>query len=163
MKRMCRACGKGELVSVRERVHYTGSGLPNVWLENVEVRRCPACKEHVVVLFAVEHLHRAIALAVAKKSSRLTGVEARFLRKVLGFSGVDFARHLGVDPTVLSKWENDALPIGEQSDRLLRLMGVHGRPIEEYPLEKLADIDSNSRESAKINLRVSGRDWQAVA
>ncbi len=163
MKRKCRACGKGDLVSGRERVNYTDSGLPNVWLDNVEVRRCPMCKEHVVIISAVEHLHRAIALAVTMKPSRLTGMEVRFLRKILGFSGVDFARHVGVDPTILSKWENDALPIGEQSDRLLRMMVVHGRPIEEYPLEKLANIDSNSHEPAKINLRVSGREWQAVA
>ncbi len=63
MKRTCRDCGKGELVGGRERVHYTDSGLPNVWLDNVEVRRCPVCKEHVVIILAVEHLHRAIELA----------------------------------------------------------------------------------------------------
>ena len=163
MKKVCRACGKSELVSSHERVHYVASGLPNVWLENVEVRRCPLCNEHVDVIPRVENLHRAIGLAVVKKPSRLTGTEVRFLRKLLGYSGTDFAKPMGVDATVISKWENDQLPIGEQSDRLLRMMVVHGRPIEEYPLDTLAEIDSKSHEPAHVDLRIAGREWKPAA
>ena len=163
MKRKCRACEKGELVSSRERVHYLASGLPNVWLDGIEVRRCPACKEHVEVIPSIERLHRAIGLVVVKKPARLTGAEVRFLRKLLGYSGADFARHIGVDPTVVSKWEHDQQPIGEQSDRLLRMMVAHGRPLDEYPLDRLAEIDPKSHEPAYVDLRVSGREWLPTA
>jgi DNA-binding transcriptional regulator YiaG len=111
----------------------------------------------------VEKLHRAIGLVVVRKPARLTGAEVRFLRKLLGYSGADFARHIGVDPTVVSKWENDQQPIGEQSDRLLRMMVAHGRPLEEYPLDKLAEIDPKSHEPAYVDLRVSGREWLPTA
>jgi putative zinc finger/helix-turn-helix YgiT family protein len=163
MKRNCRACGKGELMSFRERVRYVASGLPNVWLDGIEVRRCSVCKEQVEVIPSVEKLHRAIGLVVVKKPARLTGAEVRFLRKLLGYSGADFARHIGVDPTVVSKWENDQQPIGEQSDRLLRMMVVHGHPLEAYPLDKLAEIDPKSHEPAHVDLRVSGREWLPTA
>jgi transcriptional regulator with XRE-family HTH domain len=35
-------------------------------------------------------------------------------------TGEQFASHLGVDKTTLSKWENDRDPVGEPSDRLIR-------------------------------------------
>jgi len=85
----------------------------------------------------VEQLHRAIALAVARKPARLTGPEVRFLRKVLGWSGVDFARHIGVSPEIVSKWENDREAIGAANDRLLRLLVANSEPVSHYPVEEL--------------------------
>jgi hypothetical protein len=37
-------------------------------------------------------------MAVIAKRSRLTAAEVKFLRKYLGWSGADFARHMGVAP-----------------------------------------------------------------
>jgi DNA-binding transcriptional regulator YiaG len=50
--------------------------------------------------------------------SGFTGEEVRFLRKSLGWSGSDFAKHMGVAEETVSRWENDAAPIGPQADRL---------------------------------------------
>jgi DNA-binding transcriptional regulator YiaG len=54
--------------------------------------------------------------------------EVRFLRKHLGWSGADFAAHMGVDPTTVSAWENERKPFGTSSDRLLRLIVARQAP-----------------------------------
>lgn len=80
----------------------------------------------------IEQLHRAIALGVVAKRPRLTAAEIRFLRKYLGWSGAAFAKHMGVTPESVSRWENDREQMGAVADRLLRLMVVTRAPVSEY-------------------------------
>lgn len=146
----CDACGK-PMTSARENYSYTASGLPYVTLVGVEVRRCKACGEHEVVIPKIEQLHRAIAHGVVAKRTRLTAAEIRFLRKYLGWSGADFAKHMGVTPESVSRWENDRDQMGPVADRLLRLMVVTRAPVADYELDTLAELED---ESAPLRLRV---------
>ena len=114
---------------------YAASGLPYVTLVGVEVRRCAACGDHEVVIPKIEQLHRTIAMAVVEKRSRLTAAEIRFLRKYLGWSGVDFARHMGVTAESVSRWENDREQMAAVADRLLRLMVVTQASVSDYSLD----------------------------
>jgi putative zinc finger/helix-turn-helix YgiT family protein len=135
----CAACGK-PMTTARENYSYTASGLPQVTLARVEVRRCKACGEHEVVIPRIEQLHRVIARAVIGKRSRLTAAETRFLRKYLGWSGADFARHMGVTAESVSRWENNREKMGPVADRLLRLMVANKAPVSEYPIAALAEL-----------------------
>lgn len=163
MGKKCRTCGKAELATRAETYLYTESGLPNVVLVGVDVRRCPACGHHELVLPRVVDLHRTIAHTVIHKPARLSGSEVRFLRKYLGWSGADFARHIGVDPSTVSNWETDKEPIGPSSDRALRLMVAHGSPVEEYPLDELTKIENERRPPIEIRVAPRARGWEAVA
>jgi putative zinc finger/helix-turn-helix YgiT family protein len=157
----CPECGE-PMTSARENYSYTASGLPYVTLVGVEVRRCKACGEHEVVLPKIEQLHRAIALAVISKHARLTAAEIRYLRKYLGWSGADFARHMGVTPESVSRWENEREQMGAVADRLLRLMVATKAPVSEYPLDALADLED---EATPLRLRVEPArgGWRAEA
>ena len=75
-----------------------------------------------------ENLMRALALAVIRKPYRLRGEEVRFLRKFLRMTGEELPRLLHVDKTTLSKWEHSEDPVGDQSDRLLRLIALGWGP-----------------------------------
>jgi len=163
MSKKCRTCGKAEMSPGTETYLYTESGLPNVVLVGVEVRRCPSCGHHDLVLPRVTELHRTIADAVIHKRARLSGPEVRFLRKYLGWSGVDFARHVGVDPSTVSNWENDKDPIGPTSDRLLRLMVAHGAQVEDYALEELTKIENERTPPVEVRLRPKARGWEPIA
>ncbi len=163
MNKKCRTCGKGELTSRVETHLYTESGLPHVALVGVEVRRCPSCGHHEVVLPRVTELHRTIAHAVIHKPARLSGAEVRFLRKSLGWSGVDFAERMGVDPSTVSSWENDKDPIGPTSDRLLRLMVARGTPVEDYSLDDLLKIDNERRPPIEVRISPKGKGWERLA
>lgn len=155
----CPSCSK-PMTSVRENYNYAASGLPYITLVGVEVRRCKACGEHEVVIPKIELLHRTIALAVVAKRPRLTALEVRFLRKYLGWSGADFASHMGVTPESVSRWENDREKMSPVADRLLRLMVVTTSPVSEYSLDSLAELED---EATPVRLRVQSakEGWRA--
>lgn len=156
MRKACRDC-KGEIRSAKETYRYVESGLPNVVLLGVEVRRCSSCGAVELVLPRVTELHRTIAMVIVHKPARLSSAEVRFLRKHLGWSGTDFADHVGVDAATVSRWENDPkTPISAQSDRLLRMMVVREWPIDDYSLNDLAKIEN--REDPPISVKVRQRD-----
>lgn len=162
MAKKCRSCGAAELTSSVETYLYSESGLPNVTLVGVEIRRCPSCGDHQLVLPRVAELHRAIAHAVIAKRARLSGAEVRYLRKFLGWSGVDFAKHIGADPSTVSNWETEKDPIGMASDRLLRLMVVHGSPVEEYSLDELTKIENERQPPLAVRLSPKAKGWAQV-
>jgi len=146
------------MTSARENYSYTASGLPYVTLKGVEVRRCPACGEHEVVIPRIEQLHQGIAMAVVSKKSRLTPAEMKFLRKHMGWSGADFARHMGVAPETVSRWENGREPMGGVADRLLRLMVVTQAPNREYAIEALAELEDEAS-PARIKASADRQGW----
>ncbi|MBZ5637306.1 MAG: helix-turn-helix domain-containing protein [Acidobacteriia bacterium] len=158
----CEECG-GPTTTVRENFHYTASGLPNVTLVGVLVARCPKCGAFEVEIPRIEELHRTIAGAVVTKPAPLTPAEIRFLRKWLGWSGVDFAAHMGVTPETVSRWENSNLGIGAAADRLLRLMIVNQVPVQDYSLEMLKAIDEESAVLFRLGVEADEKGWHAVA
>jgi putative zinc finger/helix-turn-helix YgiT family protein len=163
MSKKCRTCSKGKMTARSENYLYTESGLSNVVLEGVEVRRCPSCGHHELVLPRVAELHRTITLAVIRKRSRLSGPEVRYLRKYLGWSGADFARHAGVDRSTVSNWENDKDPMGSASDRLLRMMVVHGAPVADYSLDELTKIENDHEPPIEVRVSPRAKGWEQVA
>jgi transcriptional regulator with XRE-family HTH domain len=85
----------------------------------------------------------------------------RYLRKYLGWSGADFAAHMGATRETVSRWETGDAPIGPTADRLLRLMVVTKTPVDDYSLELLSTI---KKELKTIQFRVSRDEegWHAT-
>lgn len=150
----CVTCS-APMKSKRENYRYEASGLPYVTLEGVEVSRCPACGETEVAIPAIEQLHRVIAGALIRKRGRLAPAEVRFLRKYLGWSGADFARHMGTTQETVSRWENGPTPIGASADRLLRLLVATKAPMTDYQVDVLAEIAAGDRKPRPIRLGLS--------
>jgi putative zinc finger/helix-turn-helix YgiT family protein len=153
----CFECGS-KLKTKKENYRYLACGLPNVTLVSVEVRRCTSCGDHEVVIPHIEKLHEALAAAVVKHPSRLSASEVRFLRKYLGYSGVDFATLIGVSPETVSRWENKKETMGPSAERLLRMLVVHKVAIQQYPIETLKKISTKAR-MKPIGLRPKGDGW----
>ena len=124
----CTVCGTA-MKTKRENYRYDAVGLPGITLKDVAVSRCPKCGEYEVAIPRIEDLHRTIAHAVIEKRERLTPAEIRFLRKYLGWSGADFAAHVGATPETVSRWETGGTPMGVTADRLLRLMVASRQPV----------------------------------
>lgn len=127
----CLECGAA-MRTRREVVPFEKPiGLPGVHLDTL-VARCPKCGWYEVIVPNLEGLHQAVARNVVEKDARLSGAEIRFLRKVLGWSGADFAEHMGTSAETVSRWETEATPMGPQADRLLRLMVMTRDPVTDY-------------------------------
>jgi transcriptional regulator with XRE-family HTH domain len=72
------------------------------------------------------------------------------------------ARHVGVDPSTVSNWENDKDPIGPASDRLLRLMVAHGAPVDDYSLEELTKIENEQKPPIEVRVSPKAKGWEHV-
>jgi putative zinc finger/helix-turn-helix YgiT family protein len=118
---VCGAC-EGPADVVRGSYPYKESGLKNVTLSGIELIRCRKCGHVDPVIPRLNELHRALALAVASQPFRLQGEDVRYLRKYLGMTQETFAELLHIHKSNLSKWENNEDKIGEQSDRLIRIV-----------------------------------------
>lgn len=153
----CIECG-GKLTTKPENYRYTASGLPNVTLVGVDVRRCSKCGDHEVVIPRIEELHRVLAAAVVRQASRLTKDELKFLRKYQGYSGVDFAKVIGVAAETVSRWENGKEKIGATTEKLIRMLVVHTQPSRSYPIEALKRI-TQDRSPRRLSLRPKGNSW----
>ena len=143
-------------------VKRTLAGLSGVVIRGLPAFRCPECGETEVVIPQIQELHTLLAGKIIRKSRPLTGEEIRFLRKCLGWSGVDFAKHAGVAPETVSRWENGRGNISGLADRFMRLAIAKFEPIANYKVEDLDNISVAAPKPMKLVARKIGRAW-AVA
>ncbi len=119
----CSSCG-ASAQEARGVYRFQESGLPNVFLINVGIVQCSHCGNEDPIIPHLNELMTKLALAVIGKPCPLNGSEVRFLRKFLNLTGDEFGKYLAVTKHHVSKWENDADPVGPQSDRLIRALTV---------------------------------------
>ena len=131
MTQRCLECSSNMRVRRETISGEKALGLPGVYVRT-SVARCPKCDATEVIFPNIEGLHQALARSIVAKAERLSGAEVRFLRKVLGWSGADFAQHMGTAAETISRWEHESTPIGPQADRLLRLMVMAVDPVADY-------------------------------
>lgn len=158
----CIQCG-AEMRMERRNMPYRS--LPGAVLLDAEVWQCDACGEYEVVIPAINELDRVLAHVVAGLPGRLVAGQIKFLRKHLGWSGSDFARHFGVTKETVSRWEHGT-PMGAQAERLLRVCATRLEPLEDYrELEELLDRQGQEAPSMAPLLRVqrTGDRWEIAA
>ncbi len=105
-----------------KRLHqYRECGLDNVFLHNCPAFLCRACGIELPVLPNAQQTAAIIAQRLLRQPSRFDGAAILFCRKVAGLDSTELADMLGVDKTIVHRWENDDLPIDGLSDFKLRL------------------------------------------
>lgn len=114
---ICPECGHQPKHSV-ERYQYRESGLDNVFVDGVGIFRC-VCGRQYIQLPGAQEVHNQVASGLLKKTSLLTGPEARFLRKWLRLTSDELAKTLGYTRVSVSRMENKGLTVA--TDRFLRL------------------------------------------
>ena len=133
----CSQCGADAQV-VRGSHRFNESGLSGVVLQGIEVLRCKKCHNHEPIIPHINEMMQVLALAVINKKYRLKGEEVRFLRKYIRMTQEEFAALIHVDKATLSKWENNEHPVGQNSERLIGLLGAIGIPKKRGAYKKRA-------------------------
>jgi putative zinc finger/helix-turn-helix YgiT family protein len=162
----CPECREADLKSSRTNFRYQECGLDNVVLENIEVRRCPKCGNELVALPRLEELHRLLAQIIITQPARLSPNEVKFLRKSLGWSGADFARHMHVEASTVSRWESveSGQMMNEQNELLLRCMVALGKRLEEYDVDVIEKVaDNHAKRQARIVVCSTKNKWTSKA
>jgi putative zinc finger/helix-turn-helix YgiT family protein len=158
----CIECGTSMSGPQIEQIQYQ-CGLPDVYLENVQVWRCPKCHDIEVEIPAIESLHTALVRTVAQKQGRLSPIEIRFIREAKGWSSSMAASELGVALGTWSKWEHGKLLMSRSMERLLRLLAMTRDPITEYPDMKTIDSPPGPQPSLRLTIRRVGEEWEPAA
>lgn len=134
-----------------------------VVVHDVELSYCPACGDEAVGIDNVEGLMDAVTRIVATKQGRLTPKEIAYLRKHLDVSQAVLAKHLGVDPATVSRWESSmtSQAMGVSAERLLRLMVIHKLEHGDVPPTDHMGGDDNNTPKKKIELTERDGKWAA--
>ena len=98
----CYDCG-GIVDVERARYQYQESGLDNIYLEDVEINYCPACKTTTAPIYAILELTRAIASALDAKGDGASDAERKFLDKAKRY----LLREILTEPSVIWKARMD--------------------------------------------------------
>jgi putative zinc finger/helix-turn-helix YgiT family protein len=154
----CTECG-GHLKITGHTHRYVESGLSDVVLHGIQVRKCGKCGAEEVAIPSIADLHRCIATTLVARKSALSAVELRFLRQFLGHSSKDFAKTLGVVPETLSRWENASRDIPPVVDRVVRLLVVNTPPRTDYSADMLANIRPTPPKHTRMALRLRRDGW----
>jgi putative zinc finger/helix-turn-helix YgiT family protein len=118
----CDNCGSNKMKQQKGPYHYTGSGLPAVYLKNVKWSKCEQCNDIQVEISKIAQLHRCIAYYVVLKDTFLTGQEIVFLRKMLRKNQRAMAKDLGISEVSLNRWEKENRGHTKAMDTLFRMV-----------------------------------------
>jgi putative zinc finger/helix-turn-helix YgiT family protein len=158
---LCEVCEKHDLIEVTENYLYLECGLPNIHLEGITLRKCPECGNIMPLIPGISKLHLAIAGNLIKKPGRLTPSEIIFLRKHLGWSGVDFARNMHSTSSQVSKWESGKVMMSTQAELLLREMVARGKKIDDYHSYEVAKQKQVS--APPYLFQLVNQEWKSAA
>jgi putative zinc finger/helix-turn-helix YgiT family protein len=157
----CQNCQHGEMADSNDNYHYRESGLDNVTIVGITVRKCPECGNIMPLIPNITGLHDSIAQAIIKKSGALTPSEIVFLRKSLGWSGSDFAKNMHCDRSQISKWEHGTVEMSKPYDLLLREMVASGKKLTDYHREEL--VWRRNIKSRPLRLQLQKTEWKEAA
>jgi transcriptional regulator with XRE-family HTH domain len=117
------------------------------------------------LLSKINELTQIIASALVLKPSELTGKEIRFLRKYIGLTGEQFGRKLGLTKEHVSRIENEKLPVGAQTERLIRYVLISADPNlgEMSHLLELLDTIKNEPQKERIEINPVTRSFEYAA
>jgi len=149
----CSNCGADTRI-FRDRYNLVDMGIPAV-VTDMEIAECNRCGNEDPIIAHLDELMRTVVVAVVCSPSPLRGTDVRFLRKYIGMTAEEFARLLNVDKTTVSKWENDRDPVGNQSDRLIRLIVIGlGDGLEAKLKAVVGNLPKIGTSSPRMNIEV---------
>lgn len=138
--------------------HYTDGGLKNVWLANGYKEQKTPYGE-AVAIDNLDGLTTAICLALAKKPSKLSGAEFRYLRHGLLMSQPSLGQVLGVTNQAVALWEKTGR-VPKMADTAIRLLfTAHANGNEQV---KNIVTTLNESERFMVVLSETGKGWRST-
>jgi len=162
----CLECG-GKMRKTKTNHRYIESGLDNIVLIDATAYKCQDCDEDEIEIPRADKLHLFIAFLLSLKPTSLTGAEARFLRKHLGYTAAELASAMGITRLTVTRWENAKGIMKEDRDKHLRLFYLEkkGDAINRLPELKSFFVKLQSFLPMKKkpgDVKIHADDWMPV-
>jgi putative zinc finger/helix-turn-helix YgiT family protein len=154
---LCSNCGAEARIVSGKNYRFKETPLKHVMLHGIDLVECPECKNVDPIIPSLKDLFSSLAYAVVNKPSRLRGDEIRFLRKYIHKTQGQFARILQLDPTTISKYENNDDVPGPQTDKLIRLVAI---ALGDDGLKARIDVAVKQFENIEDVARTGRLEWK---
>jgi DNA-binding transcriptional regulator YiaG len=148
---------------MKKSYHYTECGLDYVYLvDGYEVVETAYGK--VVQVANAGKLDRAIALAVVRRQSRLTGQEIRFLRGLLDMTQAELGAALGKDSQTVARWEKGKTEIPPTEDIAIRQIYLEETGHRQRFIETSRQVAELKGRLESVRFKTKGRQaWSMAA
>ena len=144
-------------------LHYTASGLDDVWLMNGFTLEATPYGEGVSIQDA-DALHDTLAQVIATGNAALRPAELRFLRKHVGLSQEGMARMLGCSSQSVARWEKGQVAVDPSAERLVRFIVMEFLGKEWAMLKALEDLaQADTANPTERRLRHRAGAWKRAA
>ena len=147
---------------MKKPYHYTECGLDYVYLvdgfEVVETGYGP-----VVRVANAGKLDRAIALAVVRRQSRLTGQEVRFLRGILDMTQAELGGALGKDAQSVARWEKGKTELPPTEDIAIRQVYLEKTGHRQRFVETSRQVAELKERVERVRFTIKGRQAWSIA
>ncbi len=161
----CYECG-GELKKTKGTHHYRESGLDNIYLKNIPINKCKKCGEYEIEIKNTEELHILISFALMLKPDALIAKEARFFRKLLGYTEEQMANALGIKRVTVSRYETSDKPLNLERDKHLRrfFLEKKGKKFVKHPfIRSVISTTIEKMPSKERRIEFDPEDWAVPA
>lgn len=140
-------------------LHYTGCGLPNVWLKSGF--KAHETKYGVAYSYEdIDGLYSAITVRLCASQQGLTPDVLRFLRKRLGYSQRELGAELGYTSQAVAKWEKGTSKIPLAVTQLVRLLCLN-KFSPHTPLH-VAFEENSTLSSERLEFEYSNSKWKVA-
>src|SRR5688572_2689266 len=148
---------------MKKPYHYTECGLDYVYLmdgfEVVDTAYGP-----VVRVANASKLDRAIALAIVRRQSRLTGQEVRFLRGILDMTQAELGNALGKDAQTVARWEKGKTELPATEDIAIRQIYLEKTGHRQRFIDTSRQVAGLKNRVEEVRFKVKGRQaWSMAA
>lgn len=138
--------------------HYTGCGLPNVWLVNGFTERDTSYGKTFAIQ-DVEGLHFAIADELVARKPHFSGAELKFIRLQLELTQKSLGELIGKKDQTVSLWERDEQKVDEAADRLVRALYREFRNNGSQLRALIEKLNAADAASFKLTFKIE-RGWK---
>lgn len=147
---------------MKKPYHHTECGLDYVYLvdgfEVIKTAYGPA-----VQVENASKLDRAIALAVVRRQSRLTGQEARFLRGLMDMTQAELGQALGKDAQTVARWEKGKTEMPPTEDIAIRQIYLEQSGHRQRFIDTSRQVAELKSRLAEVRFKTKGRQAWTVA
>ena len=138
--------------------HYTECGLQNVFIVGIQ-RMVDDEGDEVVLVPAINQLHRVIAEGIVSHPKGINGAELRFLRSEMGYTQSELAALVHRDKQSLGRWERSETEIDSASEAVIRKLAMEKLELRlELGMEQLtrSSVPTAEVQPIKINAIADG-------
>jgi transcriptional regulator with XRE-family HTH domain len=143
--------------------HYTECGLQNVYISGIQ-KVVDDEGDEVILIPAINNLHRVIAEGIVSHQKGMDGSELRFLRSEMGYTQSELAALVHRDKQTIGRWERAESEIDSTSEAVIRKLAIERLKLSvTLGMDQLSKSSVPTAETQPIKISASNGGYELIA